>query len=433
VDVRVQATDVFGNSSAFSPWLTLTVDAQEPALELDAATQSALLDGFIGPSEAPLSGTAGDDHLLSGVEMCKPSGLCAPTALTLDPATVPQATFTYEDKPAAPVWIDVPDACGAGTAGLVRTFSVTEVFTVTEVQLGLNLTHPQRSDALVSLTSPDATTVELIQFNESVNAPHLDVLLTDATDQPVTTGREFHDVTHPHYDVVRQPSNPLTVFRGESATGDWELVICDTHPDADAGAFNHAQLVLKADRLPVDTTGTWSYRYPFTGRVDAVLVTRTLYALDSVGNRMEPSMVVTFTADNVAPQLVVTQTVSVIDITGDPRVVLEGWAKDSGRVNSVMLHLYTPYGESQIVAPDSISWDGDGFDGAATWDWDYTLLPITLGDYTITVMATDGAGNVTSRGPYVVRVREKTAFSYLPLVLSAYRPEMRRSAHTHRW
>ena len=136
VDVRAQATDQFGNVSDFSPWLTLPVDADAPTTSLDVTTQDALADGVIGPSEATLSGSATDDHLLSGVDVCTTDDVCTHASTTLDPLTVPQTTYVYDDvpdtpiaiaansgqAPTAPSGVNVPNVCGAGTVGIWRTF-----------------------------------------------------------------------------------------------------------------------------------------------------------------------------------------------------------------------------------------------------------------------------------------------------------------------
>ena len=423
VVVRVRATDVFGNVGIFSPWLTLTVDAQPPTLALDDRTQIALSDGVIGPNEALMSGTAVDDHLLSGVEVCRLDAACTLANLALDPATVPQAVFTYDDTPTTPIEINVPNVCGAGTEGIVRTFVITEAFNVSEVSLGLNVAHPLRSDLFVRLQGPDATTVDVVQFGSEVNAPNLDVLLTDATDQPVTTGREPHDLTLPYYDAVRLPSNSLSAFSNRPAAGDWTLTICDTNPGADMGDYNHAQLKLKADTLPQNTQGTWAYTYPFEESMDGIFQTLQVYALDSVGNRMSTPQAMTFMADNVAPQLVVTQTATWLAVTAATQpVAFTGVVSDAGGVDSVMLHLLSPAGQS-LVAPANLTvLQGGGgtilFGTASIWD--YTLQPFEVGDYTITVLATDRAGNTTSLGGYTIRVQAPvvhltSADEYLPL------------------
>ncbi|MBP7686489.1 MAG: Ig-like domain repeat protein, partial [Thermoflexales bacterium] len=438
VDVRAQATDQFGNVGDFSPWLTFMVDTRAPTTTLDASTQDALADSVIGPGEATLSGAATDDHLLSGVDVCTTDDVCTQAATTLDPATVPQTTYVYDDVPdnpiaiaansglasTAPSGVNVPNVCGPNTVGIWRTFSVTDDFVVSDVQLGLNISHPQRSDLRIKLWGwgAGAPAVDVIDFGSSVNAPNLDVLLTAATDQSVTIGREAQDVAQPYYDTMRLPSNALSAFKGRSAAGLWTLVICDTKPAADEGTYNRAQLILKAFTLPQATVGSWQYTFPFAESVDGALQTLSLYGYDSVGNREAMPQVVTFMADNVAPMLAVTQTETALGLfTPVQPSAFTGIVSDGTGVQSVMVTSYSPSGQVKIEAATFTDGGANlGMSGAVS-SWSYALTPLEVGKYTVTVVATDRAGNSISAGTYEVNVLDIALGSYrtyLPLLAS---------------
>ena len=284
---------------------------------------------------------------------------------------------------------------------------MTDDFTVADVQLGLNISHPQRSDLLVKLWGwgPGAPAVDAIDFSSNVNAPNLDVLLTAATDQSVTSGREAQDVAQPYYDTVRLPSNALSAFKGHPAAGLWTLVICDTNPAADEGTYNRAQLILKAFTLPQGTVGAWQYTFPFTDSVDGTLQTLSLYGYDSVGNREAMPQVVTFLADNVAPMLIVTQTETTLGLfTPVQPVAFTGSVSDGVSVQSVMVTSYSPSGQVKIEAATFTDGGANLTTPGAVSQWMYTLTPLETGKHTVTVAATDRAGNTTSLGTYEVNV-----------------------------
>ena len=102
--------------------------------------------------------------------------------------------------------------------------TVTDTFTVTDVQLALNVDHPYRGDLHVTLWSPAGTSQVLID-QKGGNLDNYDVLLTDASVNPLDDGD--NDDTNPPIDRDAVPDNPLSVFDGESSNGVWFFDICD--------------------------------------------------------------------------------------------------------------------------------------------------------------------------------------------------------------
>lgn len=418
--VQVEVADAFGQITQTG--VLLTLDATPPTVTLDSGAQAALADGILGPGEALLTGAATDNHLLAGVEVCGADGACNPASLTLDAGAVPQTTFVYDDAPAAPIpitansssaqqtptGINMPEVCGAGTVGIWRTFNVTDTFTVAEARVGLNISHPYRSDLLVKLWGPSRTVVNLVDFSSPVNAPNLDVLLTDAArDVTAEHLRDAQDVGLPYYDNLRRPAQPLSAFNGQSALGAWTLVVCDQDLSADVGAYNRAQLILKTDVMPQNTRGTWSYAYPYTQAVEGKLQTLSVYALDSVGNRTDAPQVISFTVDNVAPRLVVTQTQTQLALSADaPPVAITGIVSDGVGARSIMVMSFSPSGQMQIeVVAYPAGDDTLGLPNVPT-TWAYRYRPLEVGAHTLSVVASDRAGNTAVLGNYTVNVIE---------------------------
>ena len=69
--LRAQATDRFGNISAWSDPVTLTVDTLAPTISLDADAQAALQEAVLGPGDQiVLTGQVQDDQQAQAAEIC---------------------------------------------------------------------------------------------------------------------------------------------------------------------------------------------------------------------------------------------------------------------------------------------------------------------------------------------------------------------------
>ncbi len=134
------------------------------------------------------------------------------------------------------------------TGPLVRTFNVTDTFTVADVDLGVFITHTWRGDNRITLTSPDGTSVQLVDGDaNSTSGDNFNVLLDDAATQTVNTDSAtgaHSTAAPPPFDNTFSPNSALSAFNGENSNGTWTLEICDIFTGADNGTFQHAELYL---------------------------------------------------------------------------------------------------------------------------------------------------------------------------------------------
>ena len=152
-------------------------------------------------------------------------------------------SVTYDNTTSAAI---TSNSC---SSPIVRTFNVTDNFTVQDVNLGFNADHSFRGDIRVTLQHPDGTSVDVIS-NTGGSADGFDVLLDSNSGNSLDDGND-DNTAPPLYDRTVAPSNSLAVFNGKTSNGTWTLEICDSF-DSDDGTFNSAQLILDDTVPPVD-------------------------------------------------------------------------------------------------------------------------------------------------------------------------------------
>ncbi len=414
--LRARATDRVGHVSDWTHWLTLTVDARPPTLTLDSAVAAALSDGLLSAADAALSGQLFDNRLVSAVEVCQADGqACQRGEVVLEPGTVPQTTFVYDDVPSAPVPIGGANSCFDGTP-IVRTFVVSDSFSVADVNFGFNASHSDRHDMQVVLKSPAGTTVLLYWGFSATVKPlrNLDVLFDDATLNQMFYDLADHDSAAPYYEHVRVPFDPLDVFIGENAQGIWTLTVCDRVPPTDDGAYNRSRLFLSTDTLPAPTRARWRYTIPIAANSDGLSQTLRIYGLDSVGNRSEP-LTVSYRLDTVPPALSVSAAISQLGVPlgGSATPVLTGTVSDGGGVLIMYALVQAPSGEfsiGEVESSEGVARRGRSARAAANWQ--FALQPTEVGTYTIWINAVDEAGNTNTVGPFAVEVSEPKVYQY---------------------
>ncbi len=137
---------------------------------------------------------------------------------------------------------------------VTRTFTVGTSYTVSDVNLGVYLTHSYRSDLRISLRSPLGTTVNIMG-----NTGGAGDNLNDLFDDEAATSITAHDANvtdsttaPPPYSHSFSPgfsANPsgfataLSAFDGQNAQGTWTMVICDSVAQ-DTGNFLRADLYI---------------------------------------------------------------------------------------------------------------------------------------------------------------------------------------------
>jgi uncharacterized repeat protein (TIGR01451 family) len=149
--------------------------------------------------------------------------------------------------------------CGTA-AQITRTFNVPTSYIIGDVDLGILATHTYRSDLRITLTSPAGTTVTVMTWVGNVQSGDN---LNDRFDDEAAAAITTHNATAidpltpvpPPYSHSFQPSNPLSVFDGQNAQGNWTMVLCDG-VGQDTGTFTRADLFITSTSLSVTKTSS---------------------------------------------------------------------------------------------------------------------------------------------------------------------------------
>ena len=198
------------------------------------------------------------------------------------PSTV---SATYNNTTAGGVGAATP--C---TSPLVRTFAVTDTFALTGIDLGFRADHVYRGDIQAILQSPAGTRITVVATSGGDSNDDYDMLLADGSTGAVNDG-DADDTTAPFYDRNANPSNSLGGFLGETATGSWQLEMCDTFLGADDGTFLSAQLTVRGE-TQVATTKTNQAAAPLP-LIDGI-PTNLVLAPDAFELQPAQSMTVTY-------------------------------------------------------------------------------------------------------------------------------------------
>ena len=143
------------------------------------------------------------------------------------------------------------------TAPLLRTFTVPQIYSIADVNIGVLMSHTYRGDLRMFLLSPTGTQITLIQ-NTGTNQANFNVLYDDSAAAAITTHTALNDTAAvatvvPPYQRTFRPLAALTAFNGQNANGTWTLSICDSL-NADSGTFFHSTLVITPQPATLNTT-----------------------------------------------------------------------------------------------------------------------------------------------------------------------------------
>ncbi len=383
--VRMTATDRYGQAGGWAPTLPYRLDAAPPTLTLDEVATQVVAGSLVQGSSFALYGSADDASGIASVNACvADDGQAAVCGQATWSGTPVATAAAYEDIPVAPAAIGAATSCANP---FVVTYPVTGTFAVADAAVGLAVQHTQRDDLQVELTSPAGTTVRLFADDglPSTHFAHLNVMLADAAVAGLFTA-QGDDETPVSTDggaaYVRsaRPYAPLRAFQGQSSQGNWTLRICDTDTGTNDGAYYRSRLSLTPRDIGVKAAG-WSYVTPEGGKLDHVARTVTLTANDIVGNHSVEPLSLQFTVDNVAPVITVTHTITEVWV-GGTATVLAGLVTDGGPSVNVTLLVQDPTGATREVPAAR---DGDR--------WWYDLTGVRTGRYLVSAQAFDLAGN----------------------------------------
>lgn len=176
----------------------------------------------------------------------------------------------------------------------------------------------------------------------------------------------------------------------------------DTTPTLSGTAEPGSTVTIRQDGVDVttiviDSSGTWSYT-PTTPLVNGTY-TFTAVTTDGAGNTSQPSSGFTLTVDTTPPAAATIATVT-DDVGGVQGTLSSGDTTDDTK----------PLLQGSAPADAVITiYDGATLLGTATLDgsggWSFTpVTPLTDGPHSLTVHATDAAGNTTISSPFVLTV-----------------------------
>ncbi len=125
-----------------------------------------------------------------------------------------------------------------------RNFSVGTSYTVSDVNIGVLVSHTYRGDLQMFLTSPSGTRIQLTPGSNSNGASNFNNLFDDQAASSITSYTTAATITTvPPYASTYRPSTALSGFNGQNSLGTWTLEICDQYA-ADTGTFHQADLYL---------------------------------------------------------------------------------------------------------------------------------------------------------------------------------------------
>lgn len=167
----------------------------------------------------------------------------------------------------------IPESTTCATT-LTRTFSVASALTVSDVDIGVLVTHNSRGNVRLSLTSPAGTTVNLIT-NIGGTADHINVLFDDEAAAAISTHTANDTITIvPPYQRTFRPASVLSAFDGQNAAGTWTLRICDSQPGT-TGTFTRADLYITQPYADLSLNKTVSNSAPANGASASYTLTLT--------------------------------------------------------------------------------------------------------------------------------------------------------------
>ncbi len=182
------------------------------------------------------------------------------------------APFVYEDATAGAI----PDTACASS--LTRVFNVSDTFTVSDLKIGINLSHLIRGQVRATLQSPAGTTVQFITNSGDASDNYDMYVSDDATGALNDTNND--SVAQAWFAREASPSNPLAAFDGQAANGNWTLSVCDV-TGGTAGTLNVARLIFDGvPATPAPVAGEepiQTYYFPFPEQ-------HVLTSLDTITN-----------------------------------------------------------------------------------------------------------------------------------------------------
>ncbi len=155
--------------------------------------------------------------------------------------TVSSVCNTYTNTTALPI----PDGVGANSPGAVvsNSISVPVTGTVSDVNIGLNVTHTYPNDLVIAISSPGNVTQVPVWNRACGGNNNFNVTLNDGS--PAFTCVANMTGTF-------APSSPLSAFNGGEANGTWSLLASDYY-NVDTGTLNSWSINVCTDTFTLST------------------------------------------------------------------------------------------------------------------------------------------------------------------------------------
>jgi len=163
-------------------------------------------------------------------------------AFLLAPTASAQSVNRYTNNTASAVNA-ITDTATPCSNPLKRTFVVGTSYTVSDVNIGVLLSHTYRGDLVMTLVSPAGTRVAFAN-RIGGQADNFNALIDDAAGSAISGYTANDTITAvPPYNNSFSPSSALSAFNGQGAIGTWTLEVCDAAAQ-DSGTFQQADLYL---------------------------------------------------------------------------------------------------------------------------------------------------------------------------------------------
>ena len=125
--------------------------------------------------------------------------------------------------------VDTPKAL-PDTSTTTSTITIADTGTITDINVGLDITHTWDGDLGITLIAPDGTRVLLVNRRGGGSDDFTNTVLDDEASTPIMSGT-------PPFTGSYIPDESLATFYGMSLTGDWTLEIVD-NAGGDIGTLN---------------------------------------------------------------------------------------------------------------------------------------------------------------------------------------------------
>ena len=163
-------------------------------------------------------------------------------ACVLAPSASAQSVNRYTNNTASAV-NGIDDTATPCSNPLKRTFVVSTSYTVSDVNIGVLLSHTYRGDLVMTLVSPAGTRVAFAN-RIGGQADNFNALIDDVAGSAISGYTANDTITAvPPYNNSFSPSSTLAAFNGQGANGTWTLEVCDAAAQ-DSGTFQQADLYL---------------------------------------------------------------------------------------------------------------------------------------------------------------------------------------------